>query len=152
MLISWPILAGVAILSLIYSSGIVSAKGDLNIQESIQGKERQVTITMNGVKLTLDTTPVLYKKAMFIPLSSLIKNLDIEYKWDQANILFSLSGTELMQTDMIKGWEELDHLEGPVETNNAFMPISYTWTLNPGIIDGKKEILQYIIVKGRILR
>ncbi|MEX1029837.1 MAG: copper amine oxidase N-terminal domain-containing protein [Paenibacillaceae bacterium] len=166
-------------------------------------------VTVNEENSELDTRPVIYKNSMFIPLSSLIKNLNIESKWDQTNKLYSLSGEGLMQTDMIKNWEELDHFEGPVQNNNAFMPLSYvynitqntvkiksknisgtkilkgaedvhpyfifensaqfdkadrerpfvekdgiveyTWTLNPGIIDGKKETLQYILVKGRTL-
>ncbi|WP_274654657.1 hypothetical protein [Paenibacillus humicola] len=30
-----------------------------------------------------------------------------------------------MQTDLIKNYEDLDHREGPVKSNNAFMPIFY---------------------------
>jgi hypothetical protein len=80
---------------------------------------------VDGEPFEMDTVPVLYKNAMFIPLSFLIKNLDIQSKWDQANKLYTLTGDHLMQTEMIKYYEHLDTREGPVKSNNGFMPVSY---------------------------
>lgn len=82
-------------------------------------------ISVNGSESTMDTVPVLYKNSLFIPLGFLTGSLKIENKWDSAKKLFELTGDNLMQTDLIKNYEDLDVREGPVKSNNAFLPTSY---------------------------
>lgn len=163
---------------------------------------------VNGEPFEIDTVPVMYQNSIFIPLGFLTKTFEISSQWDQINKLYSLTGEDLT-TEMVKYYEDLDTREGPVTSNNGFMPISYlldiahskitiksknvtgtdlpegvedvhpyfiygnsaqfdkvdrlrpavkkdgftdyTWTITPGKVDGKQEVLKYILVKGRTI-
>lgn len=81
----------------------------------------------------MDTVPVLYKNAMFVPLGVLTKYLDIHQEWDQQNKLYSLSGKELMKTPMMENVEDLDHFREQVDNENAFQLLSYKLTMGEKI-------------------
>lgn len=88
------------------------------------------SIVANGIKSFMDTAPVVHKGSMFVPLSALVNNIGIKSKWDSKNKLYILTGDSLMKTDMITYFEDLDNGEGPVKSNNGFLPVSYTLDLS----------------------
>ncbi|OMF42417.1 hypothetical protein KAI37_02060 [Paenibacillus sp. S25] len=100
----------------------------------------KVKIKMNSTEIVtdsntsvMDTVPVLYKNAMFVPLGVLTKYLDIHQEWDQQNKLYSLSGKELMKTPMMENVEDLDHFREQVDNENAFQLLSYKLTMGEKI-------------------
>lgn len=91
------------------------------------------TVTVNGTAYQMDTIPVMNQNSMFIPISVLTTRLGIQNSWDQTNRLFTLTGDNLMQTDIIK--YTLEDIEGGAWTRppgqiiskDAFRPVSYTY-------------------------
>jgi Histidinol phosphatase and related hydrolases of the PHP family len=91
------------------------------------------TVIVDGSATEMDTTPVLEKNAIFIPVSVLAKHLGIKSSVDPQTKIYAMTGDNLMQTDMIK--YTLEDAEtgamiappGTIASNNAFAPISYTF-------------------------
>ncbi len=91
----------------------------------VEFKMNSTEIVTDSNTSVMDTVPVLYKNAMFVPLGVLTKHLDIHQEWDQQNKLYSLSGKELMKTPMMENVEDLDHFREQVDNENAFQLLSY---------------------------
>ncbi|NGM80934.1 copper amine oxidase N-terminal domain-containing protein [Paenibacillus sp. 7124] len=115
------------------------------------------TVTVNGITDQLDTNPVLSENSMFIPISVLANHLGIQSSWDEANQLYTLTGENLMQTEMIK--YTLEDIEngawtappGKIIDNNAFMPISYTYdSANGSFVIRAKNITGKDLPKGAV--
>nr|WP_281067922.1 copper amine oxidase N-terminal domain-containing protein [Cohnella thailandensis] len=91
------------------------------------------TVIVDGSATEMDTTPVLEKNTIFIPVSVLAKHLGIKSSVDPQTKIYSMTGDNLMQTNMIK--YTLEDAEtgsmiappGTIASNNAFAPISYTF-------------------------
>nr|WP_256454734.1 copper amine oxidase N-terminal domain-containing protein [Cohnella sp. GbtcB17] len=91
------------------------------------------TVTVDGSSAQMDTVPVLDKGSIFIPVSVLSKHLGIKSSIDPKTKIYSMTGDNLMQTDMIK--YALEDTEtgamvtppGKIASNNAFAPVSYTY-------------------------
>ncbi|APQ59146.1 hypothetical protein PPOLYM_00210 [Paenibacillus polymyxa] len=96
-------------------------------------KMNSTEIVTDSNTSVMDTVPVLYKNAMFVPLGVLTKNLDIHQEWDQQNKLYSLSGKELMKTPMMENVEDFDHFREQVDNENAFQLLSYKLTMGEKI-------------------
>jgi hypothetical protein len=125
------------------------------------------TVTVNGTADQMDTIPVLDQNSMFIPISVLANHLGIQNSWDQANHLYTLTGDNLMQTDIIK--YALEDLEGGAKiappgkiiSNDAFRLVSYTYDTTKGnftvkaknitgtdIPEGAEDVAPYILTDG----
>ncbi|WP_310830353.1 copper amine oxidase N-terminal domain-containing protein [Paenibacillus pedocola] len=91
------------------------------------------TVTVDGSPVQMDTVPVLDKNSIFIPVSVLSKYLGIKSSTDPQTKIYSMTGDNLMQTDMIK--YTLEDTEtgakivppGKIVSNKAFAPVSYTY-------------------------
>jgi hypothetical protein len=99
----------------------------------VEFKMNSTEIVTDSNTSMMDTVPVLYKNAMFVPLGVLTKHLDIHQEWDQQNKLYSLSGKELMKTPMMENVEDLDHFREQVDNENAFQLLSYKLTMGEKI-------------------
>lgn len=99
----------------------------------VEFKMNSTEIVTDSSTSVMDTVPVLYKNAMFVPLGVLTKHLDIHQEWDQQNKLYSLSGKELMKTPMMENVEDLDHFREQVANENAFQLLSYKLTMGEKI-------------------
>lgn len=104
----------------------------------LNGKTVQFTIgskklTVDGSSVQMDTVPVLDNNSIFIPVSVLSKHLGIKSSIDPKTKIYSMTGDNLMQTDIIK--YTLEDTEtgamitppGKIASNNAFAPVSYTY-------------------------
>lgn len=100
----------------------------------VEFKMNSTEIVTDSSSSVMDTVPVLYKNAMFVPLGVLTKHLDIHQEWDQQNKLYSLSGKELMKTPLMENVEDLDHFREQVDNENAFQLLSYKLTMGEKFI------------------
>lgn len=97
-------------------------------------------VSIDGIKSTLDTKPVLFQNSIFIPLSSLIKSLKIKSEWNQIDKLYTLTGDKLMQTSKVRNWEELDNFTLlPVDNVNAFRPQSFRYDTSKNTVTIKSK-------------
>ncbi|CAI6087681.1 stalk domain-containing protein [Cohnella sp. JJ-181] len=105
---------------------------------SLNGKTIQFTIgsktvIVDGSSAQMDTVPVVDKNSLFIPVSVLSKHLGIKSNIDSQTKIYSMTGDNLMKTDIIK--YALEDAEtgamiappGKIASNNAFAPVSYTY-------------------------
>ncbi|WP_311080498.1 copper amine oxidase N-terminal domain-containing protein [Paenibacillus polymyxa] len=99
----------------------------------VEFKMNSTEIVTDSNSSVMDTVPVLYKNAMFVPLGLLTKHLDIHQEWDQQNKLYSLSGKELMKTSMMENVEDLDNFKEHIDNENAFQLLSYKLALGEKI-------------------
>ncbi|MGQ3478977.1 copper amine oxidase N-terminal domain-containing protein [Paenibacillus sp. TY11] len=107
---------------------------------TIQFGSHQVEFKMNSTEIVtdlntsvMDTVPVLYKNAMFVPLGTLTTQLNIHQEWNQQNKLYTLIGNELLKTPMMENVEDLDHFKEQVDNENAFSLLSYKLTMGEKI-------------------
>lgn len=120
--------------------------------------------TVDGTAEEMDTTPVLEKNAIFIPVSVLAKHLGIKSNLDSKTKIYTMTGDNLMQTDRIKYSLEdnekgsLTAPPGKIASDQAFAPVSYTYDAAKGsfavkainltgadVPEGEADVAAYIL-------
>lgn len=122
-----------------YDSELVTAKINW------LGHTYQVTIDSNeakvdGVEVKMDTTPVLIKNSMFVPIRILIDSADIDIEWSQKYRLLTLRGENIDSGRVINDFKGQDFTN--VKDENALNLISYRF-----IKDKNEDTM--LVIKGK---
>ncbi|OWA35313.1 hypothetical protein B9G55_11715 [Saccharibacillus sp. O16] len=111
------------------------------------GHTFQVTVgskiaQIDGKTVQMDTTPVLKKQAMFLPIRFFLDATDLKWHWDQKGQQLVLSDERVIQGAPFKAFTMLD---GPiVKDENALVIQSYS-------TDGKYLTINAINVSGHVI-
>lgn len=79
---------------------------------------------IDGKSVTLDTTPVIKKQAMFLPLKLFLGNTDLKWNWNQVNHQITMNDSRLEKGKVFQQFAGNDVTD--VENENAFTLMSYS--------------------------
>jgi hypothetical protein len=80
---------------------------------------------VNNEKKTMDTTPVLYENALFIPVRVLLDSFNIKENWDNNKKLLSISDASFLKHYKFTNFLDLDREANLVQSRSAFEPVAY---------------------------
>lgn len=151
-----------------YDAKAKSAVISMNAR-TVQFQTGSRTVMTNGSAVQMDTAPVLVQNSLYIPVSVLAGQLGVHGNYDAENHLYKLTGDNLMQTDIIKlALEDLEHgawtmPPKPIVSNNAFMPVSYTYDASnksfavraknitgADVPEGAADVALYVLTKDSV--